>query len=528
MTAGSSLKHISIRAIFGAVLFLLFGLAWLPALPSLAAGFVGPQNPTADLSIAMTAAPNPVALGSNLTFSMTVSNAGPDNATNVSVNDSLPMGLAFISAVSSQGTCDGYEGSVETTIYCDLGSISAGSQVTISVVTQPVARGPVTNTASVSGEETDPNPDNNTASEIVQTDSTLTYQLVADVNGDGKVDVLDFHLISVPVIYPCDNDPLAVFGPGLARYNPGKIGIYQCASGSGNYRDYKKGISAVAPGQGYWVITAKDRKLVIPGESLPPYGSYSVPLHPGWNIVGFPFLKSLDSGYVTVRNGEEEYQLGDNPWVQNQAWGYDKGYYPVIGTSGSDEQYLFKPWNAYWMYNNSDQEVEVVFNRYLKAAPNTSGTARQFAAVAPNPGIAFTVKEAGKKYRDATLFLGIDADASAELDSRDCLSPPPISTDVPRLYVDHSGWRDRPGKYARDFRPFGQCPVVFKVTLEVPDKDVATSYIVKWNLGSLDSGTKAKLTGAAPPVINMRRAAGCTVTVPAHTTKCRLTVKLVN
>jgi len=528
MAAGFTRRESTVMKGFGTVLFLLCGLPWLsvPSLPAIET--ISPVNHAADLSVTITAAPNPVALGSNVAFSLTVSNAGPADATNVSMSDSLPYGLMLVSVAADQGVCKS-EGPFGSDITCDLGSIPAGSRVGASIVAQPFTKGPFPNTASISGSECDPNLDDNTASAVVRIESKLTYSLTADVNKDGKIDVLDFHLISVPVLNPDDDDPLAVFGPGMARYNPGKIGIYQCISGSGNYRDYKKGISPVAPGQGYWVITAKDRNLEISGEEIPPCRPYAVTLHPGWNIVGFPFLRPLGVCNVRVQAGENlSYPLDDNPWVQNQAWGYNKGYFPVIGTSGDTEHYLFRPWNAYWMYNTGDQEVQVVFYPFLRAVLNTPVTRQALTASALKSGISFTVKEAGKKYQDATLFLGVDPSASAGPDALDCLSPPPVSSDVPRLYVDHGNWPDRPGKYARDFRPSGQGPVTFKVTLEVPDKDVAATYVLKWDIGSLDSGTKAKLVGASPAPINMRRAASCAVTVPARTTKYRLTVKLMD
>jgi len=51
--------------------------------------------PAADLSLSKTANTTTPNVGTNVIFTITVTNAGPDNATGVSVLDRLPSGLAF-------------------------------------------------------------------------------------------------------------------------------------------------------------------------------------------------------------------------------------------------------------------------------------------------------------------------------------------------------------------------------------------------------------------------------------------------
>ena len=46
-------------------------------------------------------------VGARLTYTLTVRNAGPDTATNVSVADALPEATHFVSVASSQGACTG-------------------------------------------------------------------------------------------------------------------------------------------------------------------------------------------------------------------------------------------------------------------------------------------------------------------------------------------------------------------------------------------------------------------------------------
>jgi uncharacterized repeat protein (TIGR01451 family) len=56
-----------------------------------------------DLALSMTASPDPVVVGKNLTCALTVTNSGPGSA-QAAVAQSLPDGAAFLSASTSQGT----------------------------------------------------------------------------------------------------------------------------------------------------------------------------------------------------------------------------------------------------------------------------------------------------------------------------------------------------------------------------------------------------------------------------------------
>jgi len=117
----------------------------------------------ADVSVSMTATPNPVVFGSNLTYQITVANAGPDNATNVVVTDRLPVGLNYVSAVPSQGSCSFATGVVT----CALGNLPAGASAGISLLTRPTTVDPVTNIVTVTSITADQVSANNLASNVV-------------------------------------------------------------------------------------------------------------------------------------------------------------------------------------------------------------------------------------------------------------------------------------------------------------------------------------------------------------------------
>ncbi|MDB6125895.1 MAG: hypothetical protein JWQ71_4888 [Pedosphaera sp.] len=116
--------------------------------------------PSADLAIGLVDSPNPVTLGNNVTYSVTITNLGSATATNVIVTNILPAGLSFISASSSQGTFANASG----TVTWNLGNLGSGALATVSVVAKTTAAGTITNTVSVGSGVNDPLKANNRAS----------------------------------------------------------------------------------------------------------------------------------------------------------------------------------------------------------------------------------------------------------------------------------------------------------------------------------------------------------------------------
>ena len=114
------------------------------------------DGPVADLSITKVG-PATTPRDQNVTYTITVTNAGPDTASNVVVTDVLPVNTTFVSATPSQGTCTG-----TTTVTCTLGAMNSGATATITLVVDPPVAGSFTNTASVANApEVDPTPGNN-------------------------------------------------------------------------------------------------------------------------------------------------------------------------------------------------------------------------------------------------------------------------------------------------------------------------------------------------------------------------------
>ena len=112
----------------------------------------------ADLQVAKTVdngAPN---VGSNVTFTITVTNNGPSSAANVQVTDVLPAGYTFVSATPSIGSYNAGTGA-----WTGIGTLATGGSATLTITATVLASGPYLNTATGTSTTPDPNPNNNTA-----------------------------------------------------------------------------------------------------------------------------------------------------------------------------------------------------------------------------------------------------------------------------------------------------------------------------------------------------------------------------
>ncbi len=134
-------------------------------------------SPTqADVAILKTATPEPVNQGTNLTYSLQVTNNGPAVAQSVTVSDPLPAEVSFVSVSTTQGSCSQAAG----TVTCNLNSISVGGLVliTINVTANTFSSGTLaSNTATVSATTGDPNLTNNSSTAISTIAAPTAVQL---------------------------------------------------------------------------------------------------------------------------------------------------------------------------------------------------------------------------------------------------------------------------------------------------------------------------------------------------------------
>lgn len=124
-----------------------------------------PPPPTADLSVTMNDSPDPAGMGASVTYTLDVSNAGPDQATATVLTVRIDPSLNIVSITPDQGSCGTPDGANIFT--CALGTISTGTTTRVTVVvTTPQAIGSFGSDAFVSSFQFDSNNSNNTGQEV--------------------------------------------------------------------------------------------------------------------------------------------------------------------------------------------------------------------------------------------------------------------------------------------------------------------------------------------------------------------------
>jgi uncharacterized repeat protein (TIGR01451 family) len=103
-------------------------------------------------------APKGVVTGTDLTYTITAANNGPDAASKVVVSDTLPAGSTFVSVTPSAGTCTAPAVGGTGAVVCSLGSlaVSGTATVTLTVNVNAVAGTILTDTAFIRAYGYDP------------------------------------------------------------------------------------------------------------------------------------------------------------------------------------------------------------------------------------------------------------------------------------------------------------------------------------------------------------------------------------
>jgi uncharacterized repeat protein (TIGR01451 family) len=158
-----------------------------------------------DVTVTKIGSPDPATAGQNITYVVTARDVpnGLSEAENVSIVDTLPPNMTFISASPSAGSCPvqptpGSTTTLSSTVECNLGTIANGAQRTVTIVLRPNTntRGTtLTNSVAVSTTTPETDTTNNTASVAIPVQNPVLNLLV------NKIDSVDPVAIGDDTVY---------------------------------------------------------------------------------------------------------------------------------------------------------------------------------------------------------------------------------------------------------------------------------------------------------------------------------------
>jgi uncharacterized repeat protein (TIGR01451 family) len=126
-------------------------------------------TPSADVSVTKTDSPDPVVVGNNITYTITVTNNGASDAQTLSLSDAVPANTTLVSVTTPSGWSRtdavpaGGTGTLTFTRATQAASASSIFTVVVNVNAGTANGTTITNTANVSSATTDPTPGNNSA-----------------------------------------------------------------------------------------------------------------------------------------------------------------------------------------------------------------------------------------------------------------------------------------------------------------------------------------------------------------------------
>lgn len=156
-----------------------------------------PAQQGADLSLLKRANNTSPVVGQNVTFTVEVRNAGPQQADNVTVKDLIPSGTTFVDAQPSQGSYNSGNG------IWTIGSLTKDTTATMLLTVRVNSGTQFVNVAEVqSSSQPDPDstPGNNNPNEDDQDDSVITPQGAAALPRSGNSSSTTLFVIATGVI----------------------------------------------------------------------------------------------------------------------------------------------------------------------------------------------------------------------------------------------------------------------------------------------------------------------------------------
>ena len=263
--------------------------------------------------------------------------------------------------------------------------------------------------------------------------------LLLDEGLPGGVDQGAYRLISVPLDLE-NKDPEAVLSDDFGSYEPFNWRFFELAFDQ-SVAEYPN-TSDMTLGKGFWLIAREANKVFDtgPGASAPLNETFSIALHPRWNLIGNPF-----DFEVPVEN----LSLGQD--VPFELRSYEGGWNNPINDRVSELQ----PFEGYAVFNPSSIVDSLYINPDIREDQNTAAGKIAGQARTGSIGWALEITALGRRSRDADNVAAVADDAATGWDPMDYPEPPNMDTFV-SLSFPHPDWGRLTESYSTDVRPASQ------------------------------------------------------------------------
>ena len=227
--------------------------------------------------------------------------------------------------------------------------------------------------------------------------------------------------------------------------------------------------NAAALGQGYFVRLA-DTAVVEQEGAASTADPFVIPLRVGWNMIGDPFLSSVDWYTVQVRVvGGNVLTMPDalaQGVIRGRLWSFDGRQYRIT--------LFMNPWVGNWV--QATQAVELLVPAPARAvAARTEVRAARVVENGWGFGLSAAVGQAA-----GVIYLGSSPAGREGYDPLDGLQPPTIMGESPvDIYYDEPGWQANSGRYAVEVKgdvSSGRKRWDFKVETRVAQSTVRLSW----------------------------------------------------
>lgn len=248
---------------------------------------------------------------------------------------------------------------------------------------------------------------------------------------------------------------------------------------TGDKTDYQEytihpNFDSLAPGLGFWLITAKAQKPIAVGEaiSVATGESFTLKLRKGWNQIGTPFDFAIDWREVKKPAGMK----ADTLWVYHcDNKDGDKSYYPLRATR-------MEPWQAYFVRSEVDAVLKIPPHAATGPLQESIGPLAAARALQPGEWLLRLSASAGNCV-DPDNYAGCLVTAAEGRDTHDFTEPPLLPGFVALSFLPDERQQDAQ-RYAGDFRPPSVNGKAFAFAVSNARRDVPIMLRLEeaWNL----------------------------------------------